>query len=85
MIFQKLITEILATHRCHTYELTPGIWKHNINLVVFCIEVDTFGVKYVGKEHVTHLVNLFQQYYTTDIDWEGNIYCGLPLDWDYKK
>ena len=43
------------------------------------------GVKYVEKEHVTHLVGALQQYYKIDIDWEGHLYYGLTLDWDYNK
>ena len=31
--------------------------------------VDRFGVKYVGKEHVTHLVDLLQKYFKISIDW----------------
>ena len=34
---------------------------------------------------MTHLADSLQQYYKISIDWEGNIYCGLTLDWYYSK
>ena len=34
--------------------------------------VNNFGVKYLGKEHVTHLVIALQKYHKTTIDWEGD-------------
>ena len=47
------------------------------------LTVDDFDVKYVGNEHVIHLVDALQQYYKISIDWDVNIYCGLTLDWDF--
>ena len=55
------------------------------NTSYILLTVDDFGVKYVGKEYVTHTVKVLKQYYKIVIDWEGNIYSGLTLDWDYNK
>ena len=49
MIANKIIIEIFAKHGYRTCELTPGLWKHDTNPVIFCITVNDFGVKYVGK------------------------------------
>ena len=48
--------------------------------------VDDFGVKYVGEEHVHHLVGVLahNKQYEITADWKGNKYIGITLDWDYK-
>ena len=35
---------------------TPGFWLHIHRHVVFTLEVDDFGVKFVGAEHLQHFV-----------------------------
>ena len=47
--------------------------------------VDDFGVKYIGKEHVLHLLQVLKQDYEIEEDWEGTRYLGMNIDWDYKK
>jgi len=47
--------------------------------------VDDFGVKYVGKEHVDHLILcLKKSKYKLTKDWTGSLYCGISLNWNYK-
>ena len=45
--------------------------------------VDDFGVKYVGKEHAEHLVASLKTKYKLVEDWDGDLYCGIKLHWDY--
>jgi len=45
----------------------------------FTLVVDDFGVKYIGKEHVDHLVEILKQYYTMLEDWDSSLYCGITL------
>ena len=53
---------------------------------VFCLVVDDFGVKYIGKEHADHLIQCLRNHYQeVDIDWDGKRFCGVHLDWDYDK
>jgi endonuclease I len=47
--------------------------------------VDDFGVKYVGKRHADHLVAALKDNYQISEDWEGKLYCGITLEWDYKN
>ena len=47
--------------------------------------MDDFGVKYIGKEHVMHLIKSLKEHYEVEEDWEGRRYLGITLDWDYKK
>jgi hypothetical protein len=46
--------------------------------------VDNFGVKYVGKEHVDHLIRCIKEQYELTKDWTGDLYCGIKLKWDYE-
>ena len=46
--------------------------------------MDDFGVKYVGKEHATHLKDTLEEHYEISTDWEGTKYIGITLDWDYN-
>ena len=62
---------------------TPGLFTHETRPITFCLVVDNFGVKYVGKEHTEHLAKTLEQLYTITTDGEGRLYCGLTLTWDY--
>ena len=63
---------------------TPGLWRHQWRPITFCLIVDDFGVKYVGREHADHLIQwLCNHYKEIDIDWTGKRFCGIHLHWDY--
>ena len=48
--------------------------------------MDDFGVKYVGKEYADHLINTLEGHYNKiSVDWEGKLYCGINLEWNYKE
>ena len=47
--------------------------------------MDDFGVKYINKADVNHLIQTLKQDYEIEEDWEGTWYLGITLDWDYKK
>ena len=47
--------------------------------------VDDFGIKYVGKEHIDHLLSAIKKEYTIEVDWTGGLYCGIKLEWNYEK
>ena len=42
-------------------------------------------MKYVGKQHAQHLIENIQEDYTVEVDWAGELYCGIKLAWDYEK
>ena len=75
----------LAPFGYHPCKRTPGLWTHETRPLSFCLVVDDFGVKYVGKQHMAHLIAAIQTGYKATVDWEGKLYCGLTLDWDYQK
>jgi hypothetical protein len=46
--------------------------------------VDDSGVKYVGKEHADNLVASLKTKYKLVKDWDGNLYYGIKLQWNYN-
>ena len=74
----KLIP-ILKAAGYHQSDHTPGLFKHEHRPTAFCLVVDDFGVKYVGKEHAEHLANTVGFFAganrTIKIDWR---YLRLP-------
>jgi hypothetical protein len=75
----------LATWGYHACPSTPGLFCHDTRPVTFCLVIDDFGIKYVGKDHAHHLLECLTQLYTVTTDWSGTKYCGLTLDWDYAS
>ncbi len=85
IIAQELLEKRLIVAGYKQSKLTPGYWTHDWRPISFTLVVDDFGVKYINKDDVTHLLNILQKDYETDTDWEGTRYLGLTLDWDYKN
>jgi hypothetical protein len=64
---------------------TPGMWWHKWRPIMFSLVVDNFGVKYVGKEHVDHLIVSVKKHYAFSKGWHGKLYCGIHIQWDYQN
>ena len=62
---------------------TPGLWYHETRNITFTLVVDNFGVKYVDKNDVEHLITSIKSNYELTVDSTGNLYCGISLGWDY--
>ena len=53
--------------------------------IQFTLVVGDFGVKYVGKEHVDHLIQAIESKgYEMKTDCAGKLHCDIALDWDYE-
>jgi hypothetical protein len=61
------------------------MWLHKTRTIAFYLIVDDFTVKYVGKQHVYHLRDALLRSYELTTDWEGKIYSGMSLKWNYKN
>ena len=68
-IANDALVPYLATHGYHQAKHTPGLFKHETRPVTFSLVVDNFGVKYVGKEHAQHLLDILSQKYTITTGW----------------
>ena len=85
ILANKLLRKRLAPHGYFECVNTPGLWKHEWRPITFTLVVDDFGVKYVGKEHADHLIACIKEKYQLTEDWTGDLYCGINLEWDYRK
>jgi hypothetical protein len=85
IIAQELLKERLNKAGYTQSKFTPGYWKHEWRPISFTLVVDNFGVKYIGKEHLMHLIRVLKEHYEVEEDWEGTQYLGITMDWDYKN
>jgi hypothetical protein len=81
----KQLVKRLAPHGYEPMPFTPGLWRHRTKRTTFVLCVDDFGVKYFSKPDAMHLVDALQEDYKITIDWAGELYCGLTLDWHYDE
>ena len=61
LLAQELLKKRLMKHGYTQSKVTPGFWIHSWRPISFTLIVDDFGVKYVGKEHADHLVQLLKE------------------------
>jgi hypothetical protein len=85
ILANQLLRKRLAPAGYYEVAHTPGLWRHVSRPIQFSLVVDDFGVKYVGKEHADHLIKTLRQHYKLSEDWEGTLYCGITLEWDYQE
>ena len=81
----KLLNKRLEKEGYRELPHTPGLFLHETGQVWFTIVVDDFGIKYVGEENAKHLLGVLKEFYEMEEDWTGRLYCGITLDWHYKK
>ena len=62
---------------------TPGIFTHIRRKISFALFVDNFSVKYTKKADAQHLLTCLEKLYKCTTDWEGKLYLGMTLNWDY--
>jgi hypothetical protein len=85
LLANRLLQKRLAPFGYYPARHTPGLWLHKSRPIAFSLIVDDFAVKYVGKQHADHLRNTLLQSYELTTDWEGKVYSGMSLKWDYKN
>lgn len=79
------IIKILEPHGYYPVIGTQGIWAHKTKPTRFCLCVDDFGIKYYKKQDVEHLLTALRTHYKATLDWKGENYCGLNIDWNYAQ
>ena len=75
----------MNTHGYSQSKAVPGLWTHKSRPISFILVLNDFGVKYVGKEHEMHLINILKQNYEILEDWTGSKYIGIMFDWNYAN
>ena len=66
-------------------QIVPGLWRHKTKAIQFLLVVDDFGIKYLKKEDLDHLIQSLQKYYEVTVDMTGKEYVKIELDCDYKN
>ncbi len=70
IIAQDLLTKQLNKAGYCQSKITPVYWQHDWRPISFTLVVDDFGVKYVNKDNIGHLISSLSQDYTMDTNWE---------------
>jgi hypothetical protein len=69
---QELLEKRLLKAGYKQSKVTPGYWTHVWRPISFALVVNDFGVKYIGKDNVQHLINTLKQDYEIEEDWDRN-------------
>ena len=85
MLANEQLTDHLALSGYHPTPLTHGLWTHKTRKIKFSLVVDDFGIKYENKADAEHLLQTLRNKYPISVDWSGQLYCGLSIDWNYEK
>jgi hypothetical protein len=85
ILVQNLLEKRLNKHGYFQNKAVPGLWTHDSRPISFTLVVDDFGIKYIGKEHALHLLNILKEHYEIAVDWTGNKFIELTMDWDYPS
>ena len=56
ILAQQLLEKQLNKKSYKQENLVPGLWTHSWRPIKFTLCIDDFGVKYVGKQHASHLI-----------------------------
>ena len=85
LLANELLEQRLNKHGYFQSKLVPGLWKHTPRPIFFTLIIDDFGIKYIGKEHVEHLMTVLQEHYQIKADWMGTRYIGYTWHGTTKK
>ena len=82
----KQLKKFLAPYGYYEVAHTPGLWRFTTRPIKFSLVVDDLGVKYIGKQHVEHLVHCLKKNYAkVSKYWDSKLYCGITLEWSYSE
>ena len=73
----------LAVAGYHKTGVTPGLFKHESNSIIFCLVVDDFFIQYTDSEDLHHLTNTLKKDYDLTLDMKAERFCGITMEWDY--
>jgi len=66
-------------------QTVPRLWKHKTKPIQFVLVVDDFGIKYINKDGLDHLIRMLEKYYDVAVDLDGKEFVKIELDWDYEN
>ena len=83
ILANKLLKELNFNHMDTKKNTTHKLWTHTTQEIRFSLVVHDFGIQYVGKEHVYHLIHCLQTTYPIEINWINTIYCDMYIFFVY--
>ena len=63
----------------HESKITPGLFKHETRDISFTLVVDDFGIKWINKEDLNHLIQCLELKYDMKVDMDAKQYVGIDL------
>ena len=83
ILAKKQLIRFLGSYSYSAVPHTPRLWRHQWQPITFCLVVDDFGIKYIGKDHADHLIQCLRNHYQeVKIESAGKRFCGIHLNWD---
>ena len=64
-------------------KIIPGFWKHKDRALQSTLIVNDFGIKYIKREDLDHLIQTLEKYYSVVVDLEGKECIKINLDLNY--
>ena len=84
LAYDKLLTS-LARGGYIPAGITLGLFKHKYKPIKFVLVVNNFGVKYIHCQDCVDLIAHLNKDYKTVTNWDGDVFCGIHLLWDYDS
>jgi hypothetical protein len=86
LIANQLLEKRLAKYGFAPTKHTHGLWRHETRPIQFALVVDDFGIEYTNEADAQYLLDALDHHYeAVSKDWNGSIFCGISLKWDYKN
>jgi hypothetical protein len=86
LIANQLLEKRLAKYGFAPTKHTHGLWRHETRPIQFALVVDDFGIEYTNKADAQYLLDALDHHNeAVSKDWNGSIFCGISLKWDYKN
>ncbi len=85
ILANKLLEKRLNMKGYYQCQHTPGLWWHVWRDIMFCLVIDDFGIKTTSINHITQLKQALKEHYSVTMDWNGLLFCGINLDWNYLE
>jgi hypothetical protein len=76
IIAQELFKQCILKGGYTQRKITPGYWNR-WRPISFTLVANDFSVRYIGKEHVQHLIKILKEHYKVEEDWVGTRYLGI--------
>ena len=82
-IAQKDLGKLLRDNGFRECPRTPQVFRHESRALTMSIVVDDFGVLYLQERDVLWLLEVLRTKYELKVDWSGEKYIGITLQWNY--